>query len=42
MSRLLLTFAFLFLLWRILAPAEPDISPTLEEAAIRIMHEVRQ
>ena len=39
MNRLLLTAAFLFLLWRVLAPAEPDVPPGLQQAAIRIVHD---
>ncbi|MGE3529973.1 MAG: hypothetical protein AB7G54_11130 [Methyloceanibacter sp.] len=39
MNRLLLTAAFLFVLWRVLAPAEPQVPPSLEAAAIRILHE---
>jgi hypothetical protein len=39
MNRLFLTAAFLFLLWRVLAPAEPHVPPALEEAAIRVVHE---
>jgi len=39
MSRLVLTFVFLFLLWRVLAPPEPQVPPALTEAAIRIVHE---
>jgi hypothetical protein len=40
MNRLFLTAAFLFVLWRVLAPAEPQVPPSLEAAAIRIVHEV--
>jgi hypothetical protein len=40
MNRLLLTAAFLFVLWRVLAPAEPQVPPSLEAAAIRIVHEM--
>lgn len=39
MNRLLLTAAFLFVLWRVLAPEEPQVPPSLEAAAIRILHE---
>jgi hypothetical protein len=42
MNRLLLTAAFLFLLWRVLVPAEPQVPPALEQAAIRIVHEQPQ
>jgi hypothetical protein len=42
MNRLFLTAAFLFVLWRVLAPAEPQVPPALEEAAIRIVHEEAQ
>ena len=40
MNRLFLTAAFLFVLWRVLAPAEPQVPPSLEAAAIRIVHEM--
>ena len=40
MNRLFLTGAFLFVLWRVLAPAEPQVPPSLEAAAIRIVHEM--
>jgi hypothetical protein len=30
MNRLFLTAAFLFVLWRVLAPAEPQVPPSLE------------
>jgi hypothetical protein len=40
MNRLLLTAAFLVVLWRVLAPPEPQVPPSLEAAAIRIvLHE---
>lgn len=42
MNRLLLTAAFLVVLWRVLAPAEPQVPPALEEAAIRIVHDESQ
>ena len=38
MNGLFLTGAFLFVLWRLLAPAEPQVPPSLEAAAIRIVH----
>jgi hypothetical protein len=40
MNRLFLTAAFLFVLWRVLAPPEPQVPPSLEAAAIRIAHEI--
>jgi hypothetical protein len=40
MNRLFLTAAFLFVLWRVLAPAEPQVPQSLEAAAIRIVHVV--
>lgn len=42
MNRLFLTAVFLFVLWRVLAPAEPQVPPALEEAAIRIVQEQAQ
>lgn len=42
MNRLLLTAVFLFVLWRVLAPAEPQVPPAFEEAAIRIVHQATQ
>ncbi len=39
MNRFVLTFVFLFVLWRVLAPPEPQVPPELEAAAIRIVHQ---
>jgi hypothetical protein len=39
MNHLLLSVAFLFLSWRVLAPTEPQVPPALEEAAISIVRE---
>ena len=42
MNRLLLVCAFLFLLWRICAPAEPDISPARDSAVFPAVQEARR
>ena len=42
MNRLLLTCAFLFLLWRICAPAEPDFSPARDSAVFPAVEEARR